>query len=78
VLCRQVYKGHKWAFIEEHIHDALGMQSRDTMDFDWALQYFAAMLQCSYSSPHWQAHNIKQVMDTVAAATMAEVGECGS
>ena len=24
-----VYKGRKWAFIEEHIHDVLGKHSRD-------------------------------------------------
>lgn len=76
-LCRQVlsvYKDHKWAFIEEHIHDVLGKQSRDTGDFDSALQHFAAMLHCSHSPPYWQAHYLKQFLDTVAAATKAKVG----
>ncbi|CAL8467283.1 g6820 [Coccomyxa elongata] len=71
LMVPSVYKGHKWASIEEPSHDV----SRDTGDFDSALQHFAAMLQCSYSSPYWQAHYIKQVMDIAAAATMAEVGE---
>ncbi|KAK9916791.1 hypothetical protein WJX75_007099 [Coccomyxa subellipsoidea] len=67
-----VYKDHKWAFIEEHIHDVLGKQSRDTGDFDSALQHFAAMLHCSHSPPYWQAHYLKQFLDTVAAATKAK------
>ncbi len=69
-----VYKGHKWAFIEEHIHDVLGKQSRDAGDFEVALQHFAAMLQCSHSPPYWQTHYLKQFLDTVAAATKAKVG----
>lgn len=75
--CRQVlsvYKGHKWAFIEEHIHDVLGKQSRDNEDFDLALQHFAAMLHCPHSPPYWQAHYLKQFMDTVALAEQSKVG----
>ncbi|BDA40386.1 probable trafficking protein particle complex subunit 8 [Coccomyxa sp. Obi] len=67
-----VYKGHKWAFIEEHIHDVLGKQCRDTGDFDAALQHFAAMLHCPHSPPYWQSHYLKQFMETIAAAGKAK------
>lgn len=76
VTCRQVlsvYKGHKWAFIEEHIHDVLGKQCRDTGNFDAALEHFAAMLNCPHSPPYWQSHYLKQFMDTIGAAGNAKV-----
>ena len=68
-----MYKGHKWAFIEEHIHDVLGKQCRDTGDFDAALQHFSAMLDCPHSPPYWQSHYLKQFMETIAAAGSAKV-----
>ena len=41
LLCRQVlgvYKGRRWAFIEEHLHDVLGRTAKEGGDLQAALQ----------------------------------------
>jgi hypothetical protein len=74
--CRQVlgvYRGHEWAFIEEHLHDVLGKQSRDAGDLDSAVQHFAEMLPCRHSPEHWQAYYLKQFLEVVQQAALERV-----
>ncbi len=71
VTCRQVlgvYRGREWAFIEEHLHDVLGKQSRDAGDLDAAIGHFAAMLPCRHSPENWQAFYLRQFLEVVQQA----------
>ena len=60
-----MYAGRKWAFIEEHLHDVLGKQSRDAGDLDAAVGHFAAMLPCRHSPENWQAFYLRQFLEVV-------------
>jgi len=63
-----VYRGREWAFIEEHLHDVLGKQSRDAGDLDAAIGHFAAMLPCRHSPENWQAFYLRQFLEVVQQA----------
>ena len=74
--CRQVlgvYRGREWAFIEEHLHDVLGKQSRDAGDLDAAIGHFAAMLPCRHSPENWQAFYLRQFLEVVQQAATQRV-----
>jgi hypothetical protein len=63
-----VYTGHKWAFIEEHIHDMLGTEGKKSGDLDAALHHYAAMINCPHSPPYWQAHHLRQFLEVIGLA----------
>ena len=63
-----MYRGREWAFIEEHLHDVLGKQSRDAGDLDAAIGHFAAMLPCRHSPENWQAVYLRQFLEVVQQA----------
>ena len=58
-----VYEGRHWAFIEEHLHDVLGKQSKAVGDLHGAVGHFLAMLPCPRSSPSWQSFYLRQFLD---------------
>jgi hypothetical protein len=75
-LCRQVlgvYRGREWAFIEEHLHDVLGKQSRDAGDLEAAIGHFAAMLPCRHSPGGWQQFYLRQFLEVVQQAAAQRV-----
>ncbi|KAK9823583.1 hypothetical protein WJX72_003982 [[Myrmecia] bisecta] len=67
-----VYAGRQWSFIEEHLHDVLGKQSREAGDLEAAVQHFMAMLPCAHSPEHWQAHYLRQFLEAVQQAQAAK------
>lgn len=76
VPCRSVlpvYAGHRWYFIEEHIHDVLGKLDLDSGRHEAALEHFAAITACPASPPHWQAFYLKQFLDCVRATAQSRV-----
>ncbi len=75
-FCRTVlpvYEGHRWYFIEEHLHDVLGKLDLETGRHDAALQHFAAIIACPNSPAYWQAFYLKQFLDCVTATEGSQV-----
>ena len=68
-----VYRGREWAFIEEHLHDVLGKQSRDAGDLEAAIVHFAAMLPCQHSPGSWQQFYLRQFLEVVQQAAAQRV-----
>ena len=68
-----MYAGRQWAFIEEHLHDVLGKQSREAGDLGAAVAHFAAMLPCGHSPEPWQAFYLRQFLDVVQQASLQRV-----
>lgn len=68
-----VYEGHRWHFIEEHIHDVLGKLDLDSGRHRDALQHFAAIIACPSSPAYWQAFYLKQFLDCVRATVQSQV-----
>ncbi|KAK9833051.1 hypothetical protein WJX74_005623 [Apatococcus lobatus] len=72
-----LYEGRHWAFIEEHLHDVLGKQSKAAGDLHGAVRHFLAMLPCPRSSPSWQSFYLRQFLDAatqLAANSPEELG----
>ena len=63
-----MYRGREWAFIEEHLHDVLGKQSREAGDLEAAIGHFAAMLPCRHSPESWQQFYLRQFLEAVQQA----------
>ena len=68
-----VYEGHRWYFIEEHIHDVLGKLELEAGRHDAALQHFAAIIACPNSPAYWQAFYLQQFLDCVKATAQSQV-----
>eukprot|EP00887_Chlorella_sp_A99_P001561 scaffold8.g1561.t1 len=61
------YSGRDWGFIEEHLHDVLGKQSREAGDLPATVAHFMAMLRCERNSLHCQRLYLAQFFEAVAA-----------
>lgn len=72
-----IYSGRGWAFIEEHLHDVLGKQSKGGGDLAAAVRHFMAMLRCEQNSLHCQRLYLSQFMDAVQEAEAQLVGGGG-
>ena len=75
-ICRQVlsvYKERGWVFIEEHLHDVLGKQSREAGDLSASIHHFTAMLPCTHSPESWQAFYLRQFLDVVEQDSVQRV-----
>lgn len=75
-ICRQVlsvYKERGWVFIEEHLHDVLGKQSREAGDLSASIHHFTAMLPCTHSPESWQAIYLRQFLDVVEQDSLQRV-----
>ncbi len=72
-----VYEGRQWAFIEEHLHDVLGKQSKAAGDLHGAVRHFLAMLPCPRSPPSWQTFYLRQFLDAATQlAASSKVSLC--
>lgn len=68
-----VYEGHRWYFVEEHIHDVLGKLDLESGRHNAALQHFAAIIACPNSPAYWQAFYLQQFLDCVKATAQSQV-----
>ena len=79
-VCRTVlpvYEGHRWYFIEEHLHDVLGKLDLESGRHEAALRHFAAIIACPNSPAYWQAFYLQQFLDCVAATEESQVTALG-
>ena len=68
-----VYEGHRWYFIEEHIHDVLGKLDLESGRHEAALRHFAAIIACPSSPAYWQAFYLQQFLDCVRTTAKSQV-----
>ena len=72
-----MYEGHRWYFIEEHLHDVLGKLDLESGRHEAALQHFAAIIACPNSPGYWQAFYLQQFLDCVTATKESQVTAMG-
>ena len=63
-----MYRGRRWALVEEHLHDVLGRQAHEAGDAAGAAQHFMSMLACPHNSPYCQRLYLAQFTDALQAA----------
>lgn len=71
-----MYRGRRWALIEEHLQDALGRQAREAGDAEGAARHFMAMLACSHAGPATQRAYLAQFEEALREAEAQLVRAC--
>lgn len=68
-LAIEVYQGHNWEVVEEHVREALGKGCMEMGDAAEAVQHFAATLLCSQIPAGLQSFHMTQFAEALQAAT---------